>query len=87
MWSASSRAWGTDAAPTAPFSEPSDERRFELIVRVVEDGTVSQYLASLHPGDDVALRGRKGQSMIRPADRSAPSNLFRGAEFLSHYRR
>ncbi len=86
MWSASSRV-GYRRSPYCSVSEPSDERRFELIVRVVEDGPVSQYLASLHPGDEVAFRGRKGQSMIPPADRSAPSDLFRGPEFLSHRRR
>jgi NAD(P)H-flavin reductase len=58
---------GYRRSPYCILSVPSDDRRFELIVRVVPDGPVSQYLASLHPGDEVAFRGPKGRSMI-PSD-------------------
>lgn len=59
---------GYRRSPYCIVSVPSDDRRFELIVRVVPDGPVSQYLASVKPGDEVAWRGPKGRTMI-PADR------------------
>ena len=40
------------------------DRRFELLVRVVEGGTVSRYLGSLRVGDEVGFRGPTGRSMV-----------------------
>lgn len=44
---------------------PSEYHRFELLVRVVEGGRMSAYLATLRLGDEVAFRGPAGRSMAR----------------------
>ena len=51
-------------SPYCILSPPGGGRTFELLVRVVPDGPVSQYLGSLRPGDMVAFRGPTGRSMI-----------------------
>ena len=51
-------------SPYCILSPPGVGRTFELLVRVVPDGPVSQYLGSLRPGDMVAFRGPTGRSMI-----------------------
>ncbi len=51
------------------FSPPSDDGRFELLIRVLVDGPLSQHLASLDPGHSVRFRGPMGRSMLpRPSD-------------------
>jgi NAD(P)H-flavin reductase len=57
---------GYRRSPYCILSAPSDEPVFELLVRVVPQGPLSQYLASLHPGDEVAFRGPTGRSMVPP---------------------
>ncbi|HLF41629.1 MAG TPA: FAD-binding oxidoreductase [Acidimicrobiia bacterium] len=54
-------------SPYCILSPPNDERTFELLVRIVPDGPVSQYLGSLQPGDTVSFRGPTGRSMM-PGD-------------------
>ena len=46
---------------------PSEYRRFELLVRVVQGGRMSGYLATLRLGDEVAFRGPTGRSMLKAA--------------------
>ncbi len=46
---------------------PSEYRRFELLVRVVEGGRMSAHLASLRLGSEVAFRGPTGRSMLKAA--------------------
>jgi ferredoxin-NADP reductase len=54
---------GYRRSPYCIVSPPSDDERFELLVRVVPDGPLSQYLDGLRPGDEVAFRGPVGRSM------------------------
>lgn len=56
--------WGYRRSPYCIYSPPNDERTFELLVRVVADGPLSQYLASRQEGDMVAFRGPTGRSML-----------------------
>ncbi len=57
-------------SPYCIMSTPKDDRRFELLVRVVPEGPVSRYLADLERGDQVVFRGPLGPYMIPPdADR------------------
>ena len=44
---------------------PSEYRRFELLVRVVQGGRMSAYLSTLRLGDEVAFRGPTGRSMAK----------------------
>jgi NAD(P)H-flavin reductase len=48
-------------------SPPSEYRRFELQVRLIPGGRMSEHLASLRLGDEVAFRGPTGRSMVRAA--------------------
>lgn len=51
------------------FSPPGDDGRFQLLIRVLEDGVLSQHLAALQPGHPIRFRGPMGRSMLpRPAD-------------------
>jgi ferredoxin-NADP reductase len=59
---------GYRRSPYCILSAPSDEPVFDLLVRVVPQGPLSQHLASLRPGDEVAFRGPTGRSMIPPDD-------------------
>jgi ferredoxin-NADP reductase len=51
-------------SPYCIASAPTRDLRFDLIVRVVPQGPLSQVLARLRPGDDVAFRGPKGRTML-----------------------
>ena len=55
---------GYRRSPYCILSPPSVDGRFELLVRLVPDGPLSQYLGSLRPGDEVAFRGPTGRSMV-----------------------
>ena len=59
---------GYRRSPYCILSAPSDEPVFDLLIRVVPEGPLSQHLASLRPGDDVAFRGPTGRSMVPPDD-------------------
>lgn len=48
-------------------SPPSQYHRFNLHVRVVPGGRMSEYLATLRLGDEVAFRGPTGRSMVKVA--------------------
>ena len=54
---------GYRRSPYCIVSPPSDDGRFELLVRVVPQGPMSQYLDALVAGDEVAFRGPVGRSM------------------------
>ncbi len=59
---------GYRRSPYCILSAPTDEPVFDLLVRVVPQGPLSQHLASLRPGDEVAFRGPTGRSMVPPDD-------------------
>lgn len=55
---------GYARSPYCILSPPTDDGRFELIVRVVRNGPVSRYLGSCEPGEVIAFRGPTGRSMV-----------------------
>ena len=55
---------GFRRSPYCILSAPADEPVFDLLVRVVPQGPLSQHLATLRPGDEVAFRGPTGRSMV-----------------------
>jgi CDP-4-dehydro-6-deoxyglucose reductase len=55
---------GWRKTPYCVVSPPNDERTFQLLVRLVPEGPLSVYLASLEPGDSIAFRGPTGRSMM-----------------------
>ena len=55
---------GWRKTPYCLVSPPNDEKIFQLLVRLVPDGPLSIYLASLEPGDSIAFRGPTGRSMM-----------------------
>jgi NAD(P)H-flavin reductase len=59
---------GYRRSPYCILSVPSDKPVFDLLVRVVPQGPLSQHLAALRPGDEVAFRGPTGRSMVPPDD-------------------
>jgi NAD(P)H-flavin reductase len=51
------------------FSPPTDDGRFDLLLRVLRDGPLSQHLVSLDAGYQVRFRGPLGRSMLpRPTE-------------------
>lgn len=60
---------GRRHSPYCILSRPGRAPMFELIVRLVEDGSRSAYLAALEVGDLLAFRGPGGHSMV-PRSRS-----------------
>lgn len=50
-------------SPYCLTSDPWDDGRFELLVRVVPEGPMSQVLAELAPGDEIEFRGPLGRAM------------------------
>jgi len=63
-------ARGFRRSPYCILSDPGDTPRFDLLVRAVQEGPLSLYLAGLQPGDEVVFRGPTGRSMVpRSADR------------------
>lgn len=55
---------GYRRSPYYILSPPTSEGQFEILVRVVPEGPLSQRLAELEPGAEVAFRGPTGRSMI-----------------------
>ncbi|MDQ6615395.1 MAG: FAD-binding oxidoreductase [Actinomycetota bacterium] len=55
---------GPRRSPYCIFSPPSDDRRFEILLRVFPEGPLAHHLASLQPGDQLAFRGPSGRSML-----------------------
>lgn len=55
---------GVCRSPYCIVSPPNDHRTFRLLVRLVPEGPLSCYLASLHEGDVIDFRGPSGRSMI-----------------------
>ena len=55
---------GLRHSPYCIFSPPGDERRFDILIRVFEEGPLARHLASLHPGDPIRFRGPSGRSML-----------------------
>ena len=56
--------FGYRRSPYCLFGASSEERTFQLLVRVVPDGPVSLFLGSLVVGDIVSFRGPSGHSML-----------------------
>jgi ferredoxin-NADP reductase len=46
------------------FSPPTDDGRFELLLRVLPDGPLSKHLVTLETGYQVRFRGPMGRSML-----------------------
>lgn len=60
---------GPRRSPYCIFSPPSEDRRFELLLRVLPDGPLSQHLASLDRGYPINFRGPLGRPMVpKPPD-------------------
>ena len=59
---------GYRRSPYCILSAPTGEPVFDLLIRVVPQGPLSQHLAVLRPGDEVAFRGPTGRSMVPPDD-------------------
>ena len=55
---------GYRRSPYCILSAPSPDPVFDLLVRVVPEGPLSQRMAGLQPGDEVAFRGPTGRSMV-----------------------
>jgi ferredoxin-NADP reductase len=55
---------GWRKTPYCLVSPPNEDKVFQLLVRLVPDGPLSIYLASLEPGDSIAFRGPTGRSMM-----------------------
>ena len=59
---------GYARSPYCILSAPSDDRRLELVVRVVRNGPISRYLGSCTVGEEIAFRGPTGRSMMPKDD-------------------
>jgi NAD(P)H-flavin reductase len=55
--------FGRRRSPYCIVSFPNADRTFRLLVRLVPEGPLSIYLASLGSGDEIAFRGPSGRSM------------------------
>lgn len=55
---------GYARSPYCILSPPGEDRRFELLVRVVRNGPVSRYLGSCEVGEEITFRGPTGRSML-----------------------
>lgn len=51
-------------SPYCILSPPSEDRTFELLVRIVPEGPLSCHLATRRPGDVIDFRGPLGRSMV-----------------------
>lgn len=58
------RGVGLQHSPYCLFTPPSDDRAFELLIRVFPEGPLSHWLASLPPGSPLHFRGPSGRSML-----------------------
>lgn len=56
--------FGWRRSPYCIVSAPNEERTFRLLVRLVPEGPLSIYLASLRVGDVIPFRGPSGRSMV-----------------------
>jgi NAD(P)H-flavin reductase len=54
---------GYRRSPYCILSAPADAPRFDLLIREVDDGPLSLYLAELEPDDEVLFRGPTGRPM------------------------
>jgi len=55
---------GLQHSPYCMFLPPSDDRAFEMLIRVFPEGPLSHYLASMRPGAPLHFRGPSGRSML-----------------------
>ncbi len=76
---------GYRRSPYCILSAPSDEPVFDLLVRVVPQGPLSQHLATLAVGDEVAFRGPTGRSMVPPDDDRALALFATGTGVAPFY--
>ena len=58
--------FGVRRSPYCIVSSPNPDRTFQLLVRLVPEGPLSIYLASLGEGHEIAFRGPSGRSMAKP---------------------
>jgi NAD(P)H-flavin reductase len=56
--------FGRRRSPYCIVSPPNEDRTFQLLVRLVPEGPLSIYLASLEVGNVIAFRGPSGRSMV-----------------------
>jgi ferredoxin-NADP reductase len=59
---------GWRRTPYCLVSPPNEEKTFQLLIRLVPNGPLSIYLASLRIGDSINFRGPTGRSMIPKQD-------------------
>lgn len=58
---------GPRRSPYCIYSPPSDDGRFDLLIRVLPDGPLSQHLASLEIGYPINFRGPRGRPILPKA--------------------
>jgi ferredoxin-NADP reductase len=55
---------GLQHSPYCMFLPPTEERVFEMLIRVFPEGPLSHFLASMEPGTPLHFRGPSGRSML-----------------------
>jgi NAD(P)H-flavin reductase len=55
---------GLQHSPYCMFLPPTDDRTFEMLIRVFPEGPLSHYLSSMRPGTELHWRGPSGRSML-----------------------
>ena len=55
---------GLQHSPYCMFLPPSEDRTFEMLIRVFPEGPLAHYLASMRPGTPLHFRGPSGRSML-----------------------
>ncbi|HEX2047150.1 MAG TPA: FAD-binding oxidoreductase [Acidimicrobiales bacterium] len=55
---------GLQHSPYCMFLPPTDDRTFEMLIRVFPEGPLSHYLSSMAPGTPLHFRGPSGRSML-----------------------
>ncbi len=55
---------GLQRSPYCMFLPPSDDRTFEMLIRVFPEGPLSHHLASMPPGTPLHFRGPSGRTML-----------------------
>ncbi|MDQ4068823.1 MAG: FAD-binding oxidoreductase, partial [Actinomycetota bacterium] len=55
---------GLQHSPYCMFQPRSEDRTFEMLIRVFPEGPLAHYLASMQPGTPLHFRGPSGRSML-----------------------
>ncbi len=61
---------GLQHSPYCMFVPVSEDRTFEMLIRVFPEGPLSHHLASMRPGAPLSFRGPSGRSMLPKDDHS-----------------